>query len=168
MTATVPASEVSAVFFDFDGVLTDNTVITDANGLESVRCNRSDGLAFDVLRKLNIPICIISTEANPVVSARGRKLGVEVVQNVKNKKTAVQDIIAERGFEFSRVMFVGNDINDYRAMECCGIKICPADSHPLIRSMADITLAARGGEGVAREIVEDVLGLDLLTILYPE
>ena len=45
--------EIDAFVFDFDGVLTNNLVQIDENGKESVICSRADGLAFDVLRKLN-------------------------------------------------------------------------------------------------------------------
>ena len=48
-------NEIDALVFDFDGVLTDNKVLVQQDGTESVLCNRADGLAFDVLRKLLIP-----------------------------------------------------------------------------------------------------------------
>ena len=63
--------KIDALIFDFDGVLTDNKVYVDENGKESVCCSRADGFAFDALRKLKIPVYILSTESNPVVSARG-------------------------------------------------------------------------------------------------
>ena len=62
-------NEIDALIFDFDGVLTDNKVYVNQDGMESVCCSRADGLAFDALRKLKIPVFILSTESNPVVSA---------------------------------------------------------------------------------------------------
>ena len=70
--------DIDAIILDFDGVLTDNSVYVDQNGIEQVKCSRSDGLAFDVLRKLKKPIHILSTEKNPVVLARASKLKVPV------------------------------------------------------------------------------------------
>ena len=61
---------IDALVFDFDGVLTDNFVHLNQNGIESVRCSRADGLAFDVLRKLKKSVYILSTEKNTVVSSR--------------------------------------------------------------------------------------------------
>ena len=40
--------------FDFDGVLTDNTVTVRSDGIESVKCSRADGLAFDYLRSIEL------------------------------------------------------------------------------------------------------------------
>ena len=66
----ISIDNIDAFVFDFDGVLTNNLVQMDENGTESVSCSRADGLAFDVLKKLNKPAYILSTEKNLVVSWR--------------------------------------------------------------------------------------------------
>ena len=51
MSKPFPAIEsIHTVAFDFDGVFTDNKVWVDQFGHESVRCDRGDGLAFDLIR----------------------------------------------------------------------------------------------------------------------
>ena len=75
--------QIDVVIFDFDGVLTDNRVIIDQSGQESVICNRADGLAFDVLRAVGLPTYIVSTETVPLAQVRGRKLQVPVLHGVK-------------------------------------------------------------------------------------
>ena len=80
--------------FDFDGVLTDNMVSTDQNGIESVRCNRSDGLAFLAFKKLNKNIIILSTETNNVVSFRGKKLDIPVIHGVENKIKQIELMVS--------------------------------------------------------------------------
>ena len=159
-------SDLDALFFDFDGVLTDNRVYLDQNGLESVCCTRADGLAFDALRKLKIPTYILSTERNSVVLARGKKLGVPVVQGVENKVVALRNIASEEKYRIERVLYIGNDLNDYRVMQICGYSVCPADSHPKIKSVATVILNATGGSGVVRELLEAVFELNLIEILY--
>lgn len=65
---------------DFDGIFTDNRVWVDENGLESVSCDRADGLGLDFARsflsqhKIPCELVIISTESNPVVLRRAQKL----------------------------------------------------------------------------------------------
>ena len=49
----ISLNQVDSFVFDFDGVLTNNTVLVNNKGEEQVICSRSDGLAFDVLRSLN-------------------------------------------------------------------------------------------------------------------
>ena len=157
---------VDVLVFDFDGVLTNNFVYVDQNGLESVVCSRADGLAFDVLRKLQKPTYILSTEKNQVVTARAKKLKVPVLQGVRNKPVALKELIEKEGFDLQNVLYIGNDLNDYHAIKLCGFSACPADSHPKIKEIVSIVLESRGGEGVARELVEEVIGLDFIKILY--
>ncbi len=159
-------SKIKLFVFDFDGVLTNNTVYLDQNGNELVNCSRSDGLAFDLLRKLNKDMYIISTETNPVVNARAKKLKVPVLQGIKNKAELLEGVVQDNNFEFSQVCYIGNDINDYFAMKLCGLKVCPSDSHKRIIEIADVVLSSKGGHGIVRELIEDVFQIDMLEVLY--
>ena len=148
--------DIEAFVFDFDGVLTDNNVLVDENGKESVKCSRADGLAFDVLNKLNKPVYIISTERNPVVEARAKKLNVPVLQGVKNKVETVVELTNLKGYSLDNILFTGNDLNDYNVMQLCGHTACPIDSHKRIKSIAQIVLNTKGGNGVVRELIEEI------------
>jgi len=161
-------ADIDAFVFDFDGVLTNNLVHLDQDGKEWVSCSRADGLAFDVLRRLNKPAYIISTEKNPVVTARAKKLQVLALQGVANKVDALVSFSEDKGFDLSRVLYVGNDLNDFRVMQICGYTACPADAHPRIKELASVVLSCNGGKGVVRELLEEVLGLDFIEILYSE
>lgn len=156
------------VFLDFDGVLTDNKVYVNELGQESVRCDRGDGLAINALQKLEIPVFIVSTETNPVVSQRAKKLKVRCVQGVAYKPTAIQSLAQELQRDLSTACYVGNDINDLRAMSLCHFRVAPADSHAAILDTANIVLQTKGGDGVLRELLEHHFKLDLIQILYPK
>ena len=162
----ISVKDIDLLIFDFDGVLTDNKVLVDQDGKETVICSRSDGLAFDVLRKINKDSYIFSTEKNSVVSERAKKLQIPILQNVANKERTLKVFVKQNGYKLDRILYVGDDLNDYRAMELCGFSVCPSDSHPFIKQIATIVLSTPGGGGVVRELVEDVLGLNFLTILY--
>ena len=158
-------NEIDALVFDFDGVLTDNKVLVHQDGGESVICNRADGLAFDVLRKLAIPAYILSTESNPVVTVRAKKLNVQVIQGVVNKLETLTQISIERSYNLKKIFFVGNDLNDFSVMKNCGFSACPSDSHPEIKKISQFKLKANGGDGIVREILEDIFKLQLLKYL---
>jgi len=162
----ISISGIDAFVFDFDGVLTNNLVHLDQDGKEWVSCSRSDGLAFDVLRKLNKPTFILSTEKNPVVSARAEKLKVEVLQGIQNKVDALQALVKNNGFSFENILYVGNDLNDLLAMQLCRYTVCPRDSHKKIKEISKIILKSDGGNGVVRELLEDVFYLNFIDILY--
>jgi len=164
----ISLEDLDAIIFDFDGVLTDNKVYLDQYGKESVSCSRGDGLAFDVLRKLKKRAYILSTEKNSVVTARAKKIKVDVLQGVDDKVDGLCQLVEKEGFDLQHILYVGNDINDYRAMKLCGYAVCPADSHQIIKDISTITLKTSGGNGVVRELFEDVFQLDFIQILYPE
>ena len=157
---------IDAFIFDFDGVLTDNKVYINENGSESVLCSRSDGLAFDVLRKINKKFFILSTETNPVVAKRAEKIQAKVIQSSTNKLDSIFLIAKKYKLSFNKLCFIGNDINDIEAMNICGLSICPNDAHNLVKQCSKIILNKNGGDGVARELIEEVFQLDFLNILY--
>ncbi len=159
-------NNIDAFVFDFDGVLTDNHLLLDKEGREWVRCHRGDGLAFDVLRKLGVCTYIISTEKNPVVASRAKKLKVPVLQGINNKQETLANLAYEQGLSLERIFYTGNDLNDFNVMQACGYSACPKDSHPRIKNIAKYILDTRGGEGVVRELLEDLFNLDFVEILY--
>ena len=79
-------SKIKIICYDFDGVMTNNKVYVDQYGKEMVQVNRADGLGVEEIKKLGIEQIIISTEKNPVVSARASKLGIKCLQAINNKK----------------------------------------------------------------------------------
>ncbi len=159
-------NQIEMLLFDFDGVLTDNLVHIDSNGREFVSCSRADGLAFDVLSKLEKPVYILSTEENLVVTARASKLKVPVLQGVHDKEIALTELARAKGYSLQNILYVGNDLNDYQVMKLCGHTACPADSHVKIKEVSDIILNTCGGKGVVRELLEDAFKLDFVEILY--
>jgi len=159
---------IDAFIFDFDGVLTNNLVYINQEGKESVSCSRADGLAFDVLRKIHKPTYILSTEKNPVVTIRANKLKVPVIQGVGDKSQVIKELINKKGFKLENIFYVGNDLNDYNAMKLCGYSACPIDSHIKIKQLATFKLKTKGGEGVVRELLEDIMMLDFIQIFYSE
>lgn len=149
--------DVLAVVTDFDGVHTDDGAGVDEHGEEHVRISRSDGMGVSMLRDAGIPVLILSTERNPVVSARARKLGVAVIQNSRDKRAALEEWAASAGIPLERIAYVGNDVNDIGALEAVGWPIVVPGSHPLAAAAARTVLTRPGGHGAVRELAERVL-----------
>ncbi len=145
---------------DFDGVFTDNRVIVDQNGVESVRADRSDGLGFGLLKAQTPVEClIISKERNPVVAQRAAKLGIPVLQAVDDKATALKKVMQERKVSQEETIFVGNDVNDLPALPIAGFFVAPADSHPEVLRRADLVLENKGGRGALRELCDLLIAI---------
>ena len=147
-------ASVQLVAFDFDGVFTDNMVYLNEEGIESVRCWRSDGLGLSRLESVGINTVIISTEANPVVTARAKKLNIPCRQGVENKAQAIISICKEFEVDIKSVAFVGNDINDIAAFELVGLPIAVYDAHPEVLPYISYQTKAMGGRGAVREVCD--------------
>jgi len=139
---------------DFDGVFTDNMVYVFEDGREAVRCWRSDGLGLVKLPSLGIEAVIVSTETNPVVSARSKKLRLRCVQGCRDKREALEALMQEMHLTPERVAFVGNDINDLACLKIVGLPIVVQDAHPDVIPHAAYRTAARGGHGAVREVCD--------------
>ena len=112
------------------------------------------------------PTYIISTEKNKAVTARGDKLNIPVIQGIEDKCSALEELCIKNNFSLDKLVYVGNDLNDFKVMKLCGFSVCPSDSHKDIKIIADYVLKTSGGNGVVRELIEDLMGLDLVKILY--
>ncbi len=109
------------------------------------------------LRRAGIPVLILSTETNPVVTARARKVQVDVRQGVHDKAAALREWAAARGIPLSRVAYLGNDVNDLACMELVGWPVAVPDAHPLVLAAARVIVSRPGGDGAVRDLADRVL-----------
>jgi N-acylneuraminate cytidylyltransferase len=149
--------QIDLLVFDFDGVMTDDRVWVDQEGHESVVANRRDGLGIAMLRKAGIPMVVLSTETNPIVSARCRKLELTVIQGVGDKQAVLQSLFEERKLDPQSVVYLGNDVNDLSCFPLVGCAVVVADAHPDVIAHADLVLTHGGGHGAVRELCDRIL-----------
>jgi YrbI family 3-deoxy-D-manno-octulosonate 8-phosphate phosphatase len=150
-------SPVLGLALDFDGVLTDNRVVTLQDGSEAVIADRGDGMGIEMLRRAGLPMVVLSKERNPVVAARCDKLGLDCVQAIEDKVTAFRDWMTDQGLDPAHVVFVGNDANDVECLLAAGCGVVPVDAHASARAVADVVLTRPGGRGAVRELADLVL-----------
>ena len=145
---------IRLVAFDFDGVFTDDMVYVLQDGSEAVRCFRGDGIGLQKLVRLGIVSIIISTESNPVVSARADKLKIRCIQGVSDKRAALESVTRDLDITLSQVAFVGNDVNDLPLLRCVGLPIVVKNAHPDVLDHAIYQTNHPGGHGAVREVCD--------------
>jgi len=151
--------KIELIMLDFDGVITDNRVWTDQDGKETVAAYRSDSILIKDLRERGIETMILSSEVNPVVAARAKKMGVEAVHGMglQDKGRVMREILEKKNINAENVIFVGNDLNDLSCFEIAGWSVAVADAFPEVIQAADFVLSKRGGHGAVRELCELIL-----------
>jgi len=150
---------VELIVYDFDGIMTNNKVIQDQSGGESIIVNRSDGLAIANIKKMGIPQIILSTEKNQVVKKRAEKLDLICIQGVKNKLNILDGYLKKNEIDKTKVIYLGNDVNDLEVMKLIGFPVAPSDAVEEIKIVAALITEAKGGDGVIRELY-NLLGLN--------
>jgi N-acylneuraminate cytidylyltransferase len=150
-------SQIKAVIFDFDGVFTDNRVIVSTTGEEFVVCDRGDGMGTNLLAAAGIKMLILSKEKNGVVTSRGKKLNIEVIQGCDDKLPELIKWLQKNNVDAKQAAYIGNDIND---LECLGhveVAVIPADAHHSVIETATWILQHNGGRGAIREFADVLL-----------
>ncbi|MGV9876174.1 HAD hydrolase family protein [Streptomyces cellulosae] len=160
-TGLPTAADIDAVVLDFDGTQTDDRVLIDADGREFVSVHRGDGLGVAALRRSGLKLLILSTEQNPVVAARARKLKIPVLHGVDRKDLALKQWCEEQGIAPERVLYVGNDVNDLPCFALVGWPVAVESAHDAVRGAARAVTTLPGGDGAVREIAGWILGPSL-------
>jgi 3-deoxy-D-glycero-D-galacto-nononate 9-phosphatase len=143
---------------DIDGVWTDGGMYYSEWGEELKRFNTYDSAGVVFAHLLGIPVAIITGEPSLAVKRRAEKLKVDYCHTgVKDKLPVLRGICAELGMTLDEVAYIGDDINDIAVLRAVGWSACPVSAPDYIKEISGRVMGKRGGEGVFREFVEDIL-----------
>lgn len=153
--------KISTFIFDVDGVLTDGSLWVMEEGKLIRRMNIKDGYAIQLAIKQGYRVAVISGGNSEHIKTRLEGLGItDVYMGVFNKRDVLQDYMNTHSLNREEVLFMGDDIPDYRAMEITGMPCAPANAAPEIRQIAKYISGISGGHGCVREVIEKVLKLN--------
>ena len=151
-------TKIKAIVFDVDGVLSRQTISMDENGEPLRTINIQDGYAIQLATKLGLRIAIITGGRTPSIRLRYEYLGVKDIFLGSAVKVKVYDeFLKNNSLADEEVLFMGDDIPDYEVLARCGCPCCPADAAPDIKAVCRYVSHRNGGEGCARDVIEQVL-----------
>ena len=149
---------IKLVISDVDGVLTDNSIYIDDNGIESKKFSIADGVGTYLARKFGLKIALISARKSKATEIRARQLKIKYVFLGREDKFKVYEMIKKNlKLKDSQITYIGDDLVDVPVLKKAGIAICVKDGSPSVKRYADYITKAKGGEGALREVVELVL-----------
>ncbi len=151
-------AKIRAVVFDVDGVLSRETITLSASGEPLRTANIKDGYAIQLAQKTGLRVAIITGGRTEAVRVRFANLGIEDIYSGSAVKTvALADFQKRHGLRPEEIIYVGDDIPDYEAMRRVGCPCCPKDACAEIKDVSVYVSHKAGGEGVGRDIIEQVL-----------
>jgi 3-deoxy-D-manno-octulosonate 8-phosphate phosphatase (KDO 8-P phosphatase) len=149
---------INTFIFDVDGVLTDGGLHAHADGEQTRVFNIKDGFAMEKAVKAGYNMAIISGIDEKGVRLRLERLGVkDIFLGVKNKLALYNDYIKERNIEPNSILYMGDDIPDYKIMKLVGLPACPDDAVDDIKEISRYISPFGGGKGAVRDVIERVM-----------
>jgi len=150
--------KINTLIFDYDGVLTDGTVITTENGDQLRSGHVRDGYALHLALKKGYNIAVISGGTSDSISLRLKTLKLtDIFIRVSNKIEIFNQYIKQKNVDASQVLYMGDDIPDYKVMQMVGLPVCPADAAEEIKSISKYISSYKGGHGCVRDIIEQLM-----------
>ncbi len=151
-------SKISYWVIDVDGTMTDGGIYYDSNGNELKKFNTKDGIGLLMLSRLDMKVIVLTGRVSKVTEKRMIELKVQYLfQNVKDKAAFLEHFMQENGICREQIAYIGDDLNDYYAMQLAEFKACPADACDEIKGCVDYVSEKKGGEGAVRDVISHFL-----------
>lgn len=151
---------IRAILFDVDGVMTDGSIIVDANAEPLRIFNEKDGHGLRMAALQGYTLGVITGSNTEAVRKRLMAYGVpydNICLKVRDKLRSIREFCERCGLSPEEVLYMGDDIPDVAALRFAGIGVAPADAVPEAREAADIVSPVPGGRGFVRWVVELVM-----------
>jgi len=151
-------SNVKTFVFDYDGVMTNGNLLLQMDGQPLRFANVKDGFVLQLAVKLGYRVVVISGGFSKSVETRFEALGIKDVHlGIRDKLIVFDEFILKNGIDPETIVYMGDDIPDYKVMKKVGVPVCPADAAEEIKEISVYISDKRGGEGCVRDIIEQVL-----------
>ncbi len=151
---------IDTFVLDVDGVLTDGKVLVTEAGEFLRSFNAKDGYAIRRAVEEGYNVVVITGGKGGSVENRLRYLGIkQFYTNAADKLPILKTYLCENNIHSSTVLFMGDDLNDFKVMQNVGLPCCPADAVNEIRNISHYISPLEGGQGCVRDVIEKVMKL---------
>jgi 3-deoxy-D-manno-octulosonate 8-phosphate phosphatase (KDO 8-P phosphatase) len=150
--------DINTFIFDYDGVLSDGTVILMPDGEALRTANVKDGYALQLAVKSGYNVAIISGGNSASMVRRFEALKIkDFFLGVNNKVEVFENFLKKKNLKAEHVLYMGDDIPDYKVMKKVGLACCPADASAEIKKISHYISDKNGGKGCVRDVIEQTL-----------
>jgi len=151
-------ARIKLMVFDVDGVLTDGSLWYGEQGEVFKRFSALDGHGLKMLTTSGIKVALVTGREGPIVDRRAAELGLgDVLQNVRDKGAALNELVARYRLTVEESGFMGDDLIDLPAMQRAGFAASVPNAPAYVTQAAHWVATASGGQGAARECCDLIL-----------
>ena len=117
-----------------------------------------EGYALQLAVRHGYEVGLITGAYTENIRRRFEHLGVKHIYLCSSVKIIdYEDFLRRTGLTDEQVAFAGDDIPDYEVMRRVGLPIAPSTAAPEIKRIARYISPLAGGDGIAREVIEQTM-----------
>lgn len=149
---------IELLVLDVDGVLTDGSIIINADGSESKSFSLLDGHGIRMWRRAGLKVAFLSGRETEATKYRAEQLKVDYcLQGCHFKLPALKKLLEEVGLSSEKVACIGDDLLDLPVIKHVGFGAAVANAVDEVKNIADFVTERSGGCGAVREVIEYIL-----------
>jgi len=149
---------ITTFIFDYDGVLSDGSVVMMPDGDGVRRTNVKDGYALNLAVRNGYHVAIISGGKAKSMENRLKALKIpDIYLGVSYKLEKYEELCDMYDLKPEEIIYMGDDIPDMPVMKKVGLACCPSDAAEEVKQISEYISPKKGGEGCARDIIEQVM-----------
>jgi 3-deoxy-D-manno-octulosonate 8-phosphate phosphatase (KDO 8-P phosphatase) len=151
-------SDIKLLVLDVDGVLTDSSIIINADGTESKIFSSLDGHGIRMWQRAGLKVAFLSGRESEPTKRRAQQLDIEnCIQDCHNKLPALKELAEKLGLPAQAIAYVGDDLTDLPLVRYAGFGVAVANAVDEVKPYADYVTTRTGGRGAVREVIEYIL-----------
>ncbi len=151
-------SDIRLLVLDVDGVLTDGTIIINADGSESKSFSAFDGHGIRMWQRAGLKVAFLSGRLAGPTEHRARQLQIDhCIQDCHNKLAGLEKLLEQIGLSPESTAYIGDDLPDLPVIRYVGFGVAVADATDEVKRYADYVTTRPGGSGAVREVIEYIL-----------
>lgn len=149
---------IKMLVLDVDGVLTDGTIVVDAEGRESKFFSVLDGHGLKMWKRAGLAAAFLSGRASAPTKQRAKELAIDFcLEGCHDKLAGLRELMRASGISTSEIAYVGDDLPDLPVIRCVGFGAAVANAVDEVKEAADYVTVRKGGQGAVREVIEYIL-----------
>jgi len=151
-------ADIQLLALDVDGVLTDGTLIINADGSESKSFSALDGHGIRMWQRAGLKVAFLSGRSCESTKHRAEQLEVDYCfQNCYDKLPILKELLEKSGIRKEAVAYIGDDLTDLPVIRYVGFGVAVANAADEVKRYADYVTSRPGGSGAVREVIEYIL-----------
>ena len=154
-------SKIKMLVLDVDGILTDGTLIVNADGTETKNFNSLDGHGIRLMKRAGCKVAFLSGRFSDPTTVRAAQLEVDYCFQDKHFKLPVLNELAQtENITLENIAYMGDDLPDLPIIRAVGFAATVPNAAPEVKLHAHFITEKTGGNGAVREVIELILKIN--------